>query len=94
MNKEQIKSELISRGTRISESINRSIPKSNEKFGVLKDLTNRGKSTEDLTKKLTDELNKIIIEKKISFQANEKQELINYLKPTIKELIQNHITKK
>ena len=94
MDKEQIKSELISRGKRISLSIKSGIPKTNEMFGAIKDLANRTKTTTELTNKLTDELNKIISEKKINFQGNEKQELIDYLKPTITELIQNHITQK
>lgn len=94
MKKEQVKSELIKRGKCISESIKSGIPKSNEMFGAIKDLANRTKSTEDFTKKLTDELNKIINEKGISFDGNEKQELIEYLKPTIKTLIQEHIVQK
>ena len=91
MKKEEIKTELIKRGQKISDDIRRNVPKSSGMLAQIKNVAERIKTTDNFAKEITKTLNSILRENDVTFRDNEKQELITFLKPTIAELIKRHI---
>ncbi|EJG03399.1 hypothetical protein [Flavobacterium sp. F52] len=94
MDKERIKDELIREGEFIINSISNPVKRASG-FDKLKALGNHLKTTDDFTQKLTAKLNEILEANEISFEGEngevEKNELIEYLKPTITELIRKYL---
>ena len=94
MDKEAIKDELIRESELIINSTSNPVKRASG-LNKLKALGNHLKTTEDFNQKLTAKLNEILEEKNITFEGEngeeEKNELIEYLKPTITELIKKYL---
>jgi len=94
MDKEAIKNELIRESELIISSSTNPVKRASG-FDKLKALGNHLKTTDDFTQKLTARLNEILEAKNITFEGEngeaEKNELIEYLKPTVTELIRKYL---
>lgn len=91
MNKENIKNELI---LEVQKLLNISENKigGNSGLGKIQAIAEHMGKADNFSKKIVDLLNEILVKKKIEFKdEKEKDSLIEYLKPTITELIQKFI---
>ena len=91
MYKEAIKNELV-REVELIINSTRNPVKSSVGISKLKALANHLGTIEDFTKKINSKLNEILKEHNITeFESEEeKNELIQYLKPTVTELIRKY----
>ena len=91
MNKEKIKNELISE---VEKLLNLSENKigGNSGLGKLKAMAEHMGKADNFSHKIVDLLNEILAKNNVEFKdEKEKNNLIEYLNPTIKELIQKFI---
>lgn len=91
MNKEKIKNELISE---VEKLLNLSENKigGNSGLGKLKAMAEHMGKADNFSHKIVDLLNEILAKNNVEFKDDkEKDNLIEYLNPTIKELIQKFI---
>ena len=94
MNKEKIKNELISE---VEKLLNLSENKigGNSGLGKLKAMAEHMGKADNFSHKIVDLLNEILAKNNVEFKDDkEKDNLIEYLNPTIKELIQKFILNK
>lgn len=80
MNKEEIKQELIKR---VSQLIKTPVAETNK----LNEMFNRSKRMGTVTSSVTDIINQIIADKNLTLDKSQETELIEYLQPTIIDLI-------
>jgi hypothetical protein len=94
INKEEIRAELIRRVEKVSNEMRKNVPKSFYSFPTIYNMANKIKTADTFIEEgITNTLNSILAENNIVFKGNEKQELIDFLKPTIVELLKRHVRK-
>ena len=91
MNKEKIKNELISEVENLL-SLSENKIGGNSGLGKLKAMAEHMGKADNFSHKIIDLLNEILEKNNVEFKNDkEKDNLIEYLNPTIKELIQKYI---
>lgn len=91
MDRDEIKNELVREVEEIINSKSNPVKRATglNKLGAL---STQAGTLDDFTKKITEKLNEILVNKKIVIEnEEEKNEFMEYLKPTITELIRKYL---
>ncbi|NMH26174.1 hypothetical protein [Flavobacterium solisilvae] len=92
MNSENIKSELISEVQKLLNRPENKIGGNSSGLEKIKAMSEHIGKADNFSKKIVDLLNEILVKNNVEFKdEKEKDDLIEYLKPTITELIQKFI---